>query len=72
MLSDITFGKTLDEIICKLSEAELMAFAEAEALEEQNSSRIEHIDLDAETLKEKLLTLYRGWRAEAAAKNTAP
>lgn len=68
MLSDITFGETLEQTVCKLSEPELIAFAEAEAREEQNSSRIEHIDLDAESLKEKLLKTYRGWRAEAAAK----
>ena len=71
MLSDITFGKTLDEIICKLSEPELIAFAQAEALGVQASSRISHIDLDAERLKEQLLKTYRRWRAEAANKTTS-
>ena len=58
MIKDIT----LNDRVLAMSEAELVAFAEMNAVRDCESSEMEGIPLDRGVLKAALLVLFRGWR----------
>jgi hypothetical protein len=58
--------RTLEEIVCSLSEEELIDFSRARAQRESDSSSYEGIPLDTEELFRQYLELYRRWRTESA------
>ena len=56
--------RNLEEIVCSISEEELLNFARARAQREADSSAYEGIELDADALFRAYLNLYRKWRTE--------
>jgi hypothetical protein len=58
--------RTVEEIVCSLSEEELIDFSRARAQRESDSSSYEGIPLDTEELFRQYLEVYRRWRTEAA------
>ncbi len=58
--------RTLQEIVCSMSEEELTYFSRVRAQRESDPSSYESIRLDTEELFKQYLELYRRWRREAA------
>jgi hypothetical protein len=58
--------RTLEEIVCSISEEGLIEFARARAQREADSCAYEGIELDADALFRAYLNLYRKWRTEVA------